>query len=241
MICMEACDTSMEKFYASMHKLKETTHIDLLLKRMINHVREPSGTIDMLFRSLQIVDALQFLKSKGILHRDVKPSNILVKQNPVVFKICDFGISGQLTNSVAHTMMKGTQVYLAVRSIRSPQILSRLNSFSIARANRCNSSSGRIWHSIRYVGIGSFHSKLTARFFVRITDEPLYYLVGNRHWSTSVRKDERNRNNEYNHDMGTGSTGQYIRRIATTSRLAVSRVDVVSSQQFILETSRSLD
>lgn len=62
-------------------------------------------------------DALQFLKSKGILHRDVKPSNILVKQNPVVFKICDFGISGQLTNSVAHTMMKGTQVYLAVNII----------------------------------------------------------------------------------------------------------------------------
>lgn len=64
---------------------------------------------------LQIVDALRFLKSKGILHRDVKPSNILVKQSPVIFKLCDFGISGQLTNSVAHTMMKGTQVYLAVR------------------------------------------------------------------------------------------------------------------------------
>ncbi len=60
---------------------------------------------------------MQFLKSKGILHRDVKPSNILVKQNPVIFKICDFGISGQLTNSVAHTMMKGTQVYLAVCSV----------------------------------------------------------------------------------------------------------------------------
>lgn len=36
---MEACDTSMEKFYAAMHKIKETKHIDILLKRMINHVR----------------------------------------------------------------------------------------------------------------------------------------------------------------------------------------------------------
>ncbi|CAF1081704.1 unnamed protein product [Adineta ricciae] len=104
-ICMEACDTSMEKFYTTMHKMKETQHLDILLKRMVNH----------------IVDALQFLKSKGILHRDVKPSNILVKQNPVIFKICDFGISGQLTNSVAHTMMKGTQVYLAPERIDAAQ------------------------------------------------------------------------------------------------------------------------
>ncbi|CAF3200953.1 unnamed protein product [Rotaria sp. Silwood2] len=104
-ICMEACDTSMEKFYTSMHKIKETKHLDILLKRMINH----------------IVDALQFLKLKGILHRDVKPSNILVKQDPVIFKICDFGISGQLTNSVAHTMMKGTQVYLAPERIDATQ------------------------------------------------------------------------------------------------------------------------
>jgi len=104
-ICMEACDTSMEKFYSTMHRINETKHLDILLKRMINH----------------IVDALKFLKSKGILHRDVKPSNILIKQNPVIFKICDFGISGQLTNSVAHTMMKGTQVYLAPERIDASQ------------------------------------------------------------------------------------------------------------------------
>ncbi|CAF4715232.1 unnamed protein product, partial [Rotaria sp. Silwood2] len=88
-ICMEACDTSMEKFYTTMHKMKEIKHLDILLKR--------------------------------ILHRDVKTSNILVKQDPVIFKICDFAISGQLTNSVAHTMMKGTQVYLAPERIDATQ------------------------------------------------------------------------------------------------------------------------
>ncbi|CAF4003380.1 unnamed protein product [Rotaria sordida] len=92
-ICTEAYDTSMKKFYTTKHKMKETKHLDILLKCMINH----------------IVDALQFLKSKGILHRDVKLLNILVKQDPITFKLCDFGIFSQLTNSVAHTMMKGTQ------------------------------------------------------------------------------------------------------------------------------------
>jgi hypothetical protein len=36
---MEACDTSMEKFYTTMHKIKETKHLDILLRRMINHVK----------------------------------------------------------------------------------------------------------------------------------------------------------------------------------------------------------
>ena len=35
---MEACDTSMEKFYTTMHKIKETKHLDILLRRMILHV-----------------------------------------------------------------------------------------------------------------------------------------------------------------------------------------------------------
>jgi len=48
LICMEACETSMEKFYHAMHQLNETQRLDLLLKRMINH----------------IVDALKFLKSE---------------------------------------------------------------------------------------------------------------------------------------------------------------------------------
>ncbi|CAF1351352.1 unnamed protein product [Rotaria sordida] len=104
-ICIEAYDTSMKKFYTTMHKMKETKHLDILLKCMINH----------------IVDALQFLKSKGILHRDVKLLNILVKQDPITFKLCDFGIFSQLTNSVAHTMMKGTQVYLVPERIDATQ------------------------------------------------------------------------------------------------------------------------
>jgi serine/threonine protein kinase len=61
-----------------------------------------------------MVDALKFLKSENILHRDVKPSNILINQNPVIFKLCDFGICDRLINSLAQSMSKGTKIYLAV-------------------------------------------------------------------------------------------------------------------------------
>ena len=48
-----------------------------------------------------------------MIHRDVKPSNILIDRNGCV-KICDFGISGYLVNSIAKTIDAGCKPYMAV-------------------------------------------------------------------------------------------------------------------------------
>jgi len=48
-----------------------------------------------------------------VIHRDVKPSNILINRNGEV-KICDFGISGNLVDSVAKTIDAGCKPYMAV-------------------------------------------------------------------------------------------------------------------------------
>ena len=45
-------------------------------------------------------------ENMNLMHRDVKPSNILLSRNGGI-KICDFGISGHLTNSVAKTINAG--------------------------------------------------------------------------------------------------------------------------------------
>ena len=47
-----------------------------------------------------------------IIHRDVKPSNILVSRTAI--KFCDFGISGELINSIAKTRDAGYRPYLPV-------------------------------------------------------------------------------------------------------------------------------
>lgn len=69
----------------------------------------------MLFNCiLQVVKALSFLQRElNVIHRDVKPSNILASRQGAI-KMCDFGISGQLVDSVAKTIDAGCKPYMAV-------------------------------------------------------------------------------------------------------------------------------
>lgn len=50
------------------------------------------------------------------MHRDIKPSNVLVKSTGQI-KLCDFGVSSELENSVADTFV-GTGTYMAPERIQ---------------------------------------------------------------------------------------------------------------------------
>ncbi|BEI91473.1 uncharacterized protein CcaverHIS019_0402930 [Cutaneotrichosporon cavernicola] len=51
-----------------------------------------------------------------IIHRDIKPSNILANSKGEI-KICDFGVSGELINSIANTFV-GTSTYMSPERIQ---------------------------------------------------------------------------------------------------------------------------
>ncbi|KAL7424735.1 hypothetical protein Q5752_000419 [Cryptotrichosporon argae] len=54
-----------------------------------------------------------------IIHRDIKPSNILANSSGEI-KICDFGVSGELVNSIANTFV-GTSTYMSPERIQGGQ------------------------------------------------------------------------------------------------------------------------
>jgi serine/threonine protein kinase len=46
------------------------------------------------------LDALQYLKSKYILHRDLKLANFLLTDDTLMVKIADFGVACKLVNDL---------------------------------------------------------------------------------------------------------------------------------------------
>lgn len=99
-ICMEVMDTSMDKFY---HKVFH------------NGKKMPEPILGKI--AVAVVNALHYLHSKlKVIHRDVKPSNILINRKGEV-KMCDFGISGYLVDSVAKTIDAGCKPYMAPERI----------------------------------------------------------------------------------------------------------------------------
>ncbi|XP_022084828.1 dual specificity mitogen-activated protein kinase kinase 2-like [Acanthaster planci] len=100
-ICMELMDTSLDKFYR------------FVCEHLKSRIPEPIlGKI-----TVSTVTALNYLKEElTIIHRDVKPSNILLDTKGNI-KLCDFGISGQLVDSIAKTRDAGCKPYMAPERI----------------------------------------------------------------------------------------------------------------------------
>ena len=61
----------------------------------------------------QLISALHYLHSNRVIHRDLKPQNILIGSDGCV-KVCDFGFARSMSkSSLVMTSIKGTPLYMA--------------------------------------------------------------------------------------------------------------------------------
>lgn len=81
----------------------------------------------------QLADALAYAHGQGIVHRDVKPGNVLLGHNGRV-KLADFGIARLIGDTVRHTRTGtaiGTAAYLSPEQVRGDEITPAVDVYSL--------------------------------------------------------------------------------------------------------------
>ncbi|XP_076458081.1 dual specificity mitogen-activated protein kinase kinase 6-like [Babylonia areolata] len=112
------------KFYGSLFREGDVMIIMEVMEASLDHLKKklkasgefiPENILAKI--ALSVVQALHYLHSElRVIHRDVKPSNILINKEGQV-KICDFGISGYLVDSMAYSSNVGCRPYMAPEKI----------------------------------------------------------------------------------------------------------------------------
>jgi serine/threonine-protein kinase len=79
----------------------------------------------------KVAEALDYAHSQNVVHRDVKPANIMLQKDGTV-KVTDFGIARITTSSKTQTgMMLGTPSYMSPEQLVSTKVDGRSDVFSL--------------------------------------------------------------------------------------------------------------
>ncbi|MFV0446753.1 MAG: protein kinase domain-containing protein [Planctomycetaceae bacterium] len=146
--------TTLARFEREMEVLKELKHPNIV--RTFGGVSEtkqrfyamelmPGGTVEdeltekgklpwerVVEYGLQMCAALEFLHAKGVVHRDVKPSNFL-KGNDGRIKLSDFGLASVIADRkiTAEGRTAGTFLYMAPEQIRGEQVIPQTDLYAL--------------------------------------------------------------------------------------------------------------
>lgn len=97
--------------------------MEFMDKGSFDGIYKQIGAIDIEVVSkvaLSVLEGLTYLYDvHRIIHRDIKPSNILCNSEGAI-KLIDFGVSGELINSIANTFV-GTSIYMSPERIQGAE------------------------------------------------------------------------------------------------------------------------
>eukprot|EP01006_Ploeotia_vitrea_P007290 TRINITY_DN16628_c0_g1_i1.p1 TRINITY_DN16628_c0_g1~~TRINITY_DN16628_c0_g1_i1.p1 ORF type:complete len:392 (+),score=25.37 TRINITY_DN16628_c0_g1_i1:41-1216(+) len=99
---------NFSKFYFAMDLMD--TDLDIILRS-----NQPIALDHVQHFTYSILRGLKCIHSAGVIHRDLKPKNILLTQDCTV-KICDFGLAREMNDN-------GLSLYVETRWYRAPEII----------------------------------------------------------------------------------------------------------------------
>ena len=118
--------------------------------------------------ALQVARALQHAQDNGVVHRDIKPQNILLTEDGTV-KVSDFGIARALASSTRSrtSSVMGTPQYMAPEQWASGSLDGRLDQYAL----------GIVFYEM-LAGATPFQGDSMENLFVQHRDSPMPALPG---------------------------------------------------------------
>lgn len=107
-------DTATGNYYLIMEYV-EGEDLRRWLRQKRNGGKISADTIISIIK--QVADALDYAHSEGVIHRDIKPGNVIIDQHGKI-KLLDFGLAAQIHSSMSRVSMayhgtSGTAIYMA--------------------------------------------------------------------------------------------------------------------------------
>jgi eukaryotic-like serine/threonine-protein kinase len=100
--------------------------------RDILHEHGPLPLDLALDTAIQMADALSFAHDHGIVHRDIKPPNVLIVGKRGTVKLTDFGIAHLMTNTETRAgMLMGSPRYMSPEQVQGKPVDGRSDIFSL--------------------------------------------------------------------------------------------------------------
>jgi len=111
-------------------------YIELLEADLHAIIRSGQPLTDAHYQSFiyQVLCGLKYIHSANVLHRDLKPGNLLVNAD-CELKICDFGLARGYSDNSEQNAGYMTE-YVATRWYRAPEIMLSFQSYTKASTSR---------------------------------------------------------------------------------------------------------